>query len=462
MLGVQGAPQMAEANGGPRSQARPLCVLLCCGFPHIQVCTYPEPMNRTRTYWICQLGGWGVLLGVAVADSSHPSLLHAGLSFAGSLATAIGVTHAFRRYVKSAGWTDLPVRQLAPRIVLSAPALAAAFLAIVDLAGLLLYQLTRSLLPSGEALLAAGPPKIDVLSFSAFMGSTLIFGLWVMIYVSVHAYWDRQQAKVDTWRLEAEARSARLQALKTQLNPHFFFNSLNSLRALIAQDPERAQQMVTRLARLLRTTLQASDAKTVPLSEEIQTVRTYLELEKVRFEERLQYRIDVPDTARRRLVPFMLLQTLVENAIKHGVAEAREGGTVTIAADVSDPPEGRRAARDCLRICVTNPGTLAPTPPGSAPGQESGTGLRNARERLHLLFGRQASVTLAQVAPHTVAATALVPTQIASGDTPSPLGAPRSGEPQAPASADLEHVREKLLASSVALQADADGASDSS
>jgi LytS/YehU family sensor histidine kinase len=202
---------------------------------------------------------------------------------------------------------------------------------------------------------------------------------------------------VDKWKLEAQAETARLKALKLQLNPHFFFNSLNSVRALIDEDPDRAQRMVTRLARLLRTTLQVDDVKTVPLEEELSTVQTYLELEMVRFEDRLQYEIDASDAARDRPVPFLLVQTLVENGIKHGVAERQRGGTITIEADVVD---------DALRLKVTNPGTLT--------SEEGGVGLQNARERLQLLFGDDASLILENVDAETVLATAVLPVRPSS------------------------------------------------
>ncbi len=216
--------------------------------------------------------------------------------------------------------------------------------------------------------------------------------LWSLIYFGVHYFWNYRKAEVDKWKLEAQAETARLKALKLQLNPHFFFNSLNSVRALIAEDPDRAQRMVTRLARLLRNTLQVDDVKTVPLEEELSTVRTYLELESVRFEDRLRYEIDAEEEALARPVPFLLVQTLAENGIKHGVAQYQSGGVITIDAHVAD---------GTLCIRVTNPGTLDT--------EEGGTGLANARERLQLLFGEKASLTVENADADTVEATVMLP-----------------------------------------------------
>jgi LytS/YehU family sensor histidine kinase len=242
----------------------------------------------------------------------------------------------------------------------------------------------------------------------SLFGSSILLGLWLVIYFGVHAAWNYRQAEVDKWKLEAQAETARLKALKLQLNPHFFFNSLNSVRALIAEDPDRAQRMVTRLARLLRSTLQVDDVKTVPLEEELSTVRTYLELETVRFEDRLQYEINASDAALQRPVPFLLVQTLVENGIKHGVAERQGGGTITIEASVRN---------DALRLQVINPGTLD--------SETGGVGLKNARERLQLLFGDDASLILENADAGTVVATAVLPDR--SGDERPALRAAPQG-----------------------------------
>jgi LytS/YehU family sensor histidine kinase len=224
-------------------------------------------------------------------------------------------------------------------------------------------------------------------------------GVWLTIYFGLHAVWNYRQAEIDRWKLQARAETARLEALKLQLNPHFFFNSLASVRSLISEAPARARKMVGRLARLLREALQASDKKTVPLQDELSTTRTYLELEKVRFEDRLDWTIDAGEAALQRQVPYMLVQTLVENAVKHGIGQRRAGGTIRVEASVEDEESP-------LRLQVANPGELGKE---ADPERGSGTGLENARERLRLLFGEEAALTLAQSGPETVTATAQIP-----------------------------------------------------
>jgi len=344
-------------------------------------------MSRRYAYWICQLGGWTGYAGMRLTLSSffrsvswervasHLVLIGAGVVY----------THLYRHVARRRNWTQMSLRKLAPRVVGATLLIAVVLHGTMDVVGRFILELD---------LYEEIDSEIGVLLASVVNGWFLVM-LWSLIYFGVHYFWSYRQAEVDKWKLEAQAETARLKALKLQLNPHFFFNSLNSVRALIAEDPDRAQRMVTRLARLLRSTLQADDMKTVPLEEELATVRTYLELEKVRFEDRLQHRIEVEDGARSHPVPFMLVQTLVENGIKHGVACCREGGVITVRARVRD---------GTLRIRVTNPGTLDTEESG-------GTGLANARERLQLLFGEKASLTVENADPETVSATAVLPVQ---------------------------------------------------
>ena len=353
----------------------------------IQIDDARPPMSRRYAYWICQLGGW---TGYAVLRLTLSSFFRAVpwervAAYAVFVAAGVLYTHLYRHLAKRQEWTQMSLRQLAPRVVGATLVIALILHGTMD--GVGRYVLELDLYKEIDS-------ETGVLLASVVNGWFLLM-LWSLIYFGVHYFWGYRQAEVDKWKLEAQAETARLKALKLQLNPHFFFNSLNSVRALIAEDPDRAQRMVTRLARLLRSTLEADDMKTVPLEEELTTVRTYLELEKVRFEDRLRHRIEVDDEARSHPVPFMLVQTLVENGIKHGVACRREGGVITVRAAVRD---------GVLRIRVTNPGTLDTD-------QSGGTGLANARERLRLLFGEEASLTVENADAETVVATAVMPVQ---------------------------------------------------
>jgi LytS/YehU family sensor histidine kinase len=370
-------------------------------------------LGGSCAYWLCQVAGWGALLAVVLlatggdADESWTDFIEqAALAVAMLPGIGIGLTHALRAYATWAGWAGLPPLRLAPRLIG-----AAALLGTSHVVATAPYALPADLPEAPRAWLVAalkeaGPPAV------AF---TLIMGAWLAIYFGVKAVQKHRQAEVDRWLVQTRMEAARLEALETQLNPHFFFNSLTSVRSLIAEAPNEARTMVSRLSRLLRRILQAGDEPTVPLRDALSTARTYLQIEKVRFADRLDWAIEASEAARGRAVPFMLVQTLAENAVKHGIAQRQDGGTVRIEAEVATGA----ADGAPLRLRVSNPGRL-----GDGAQQGSGTGVANARKRLRLLFGENAALELRQSGPQEVTAAASIPRGAAPGrrpeDTPAP------------------------------------------
>ncbi|MES1194597.1 MAG: histidine kinase, partial [Opitutus sp.] len=221
-------------------------------------------------------------------------------------------------------------------------------------------------------------------------------------YFFYHIFERLNRLQVEQLQLATSVKEAELRALKSQVNPHFLFNSLNSLRALIDEDAPRAREAVTRLANMLRYSLQSGQQETVPFDEEIRIVEDYLALEQIRHESRLRVRWEVAAETRLLNVPPMLLQTLVENAVKYGISTRREGGELVISA---------RLEGAALNIRVSNPGDLAaPTSVAAArAGSSTGVGLRNASERLKLLFGDRASLALLSEPAGCVTADVLIP-----------------------------------------------------
>jgi LytS/YehU family sensor histidine kinase len=199
------------------------------------------------------------------------------------------------------------------------------------------------------------------------------------------------------------AQTSQFHALRSQLNPHFLFNCLNSLRELIDEDRDRAKQVIDQLSALLRYTLRADRVETVSLKEELAAVEDYLTLEKVRFEERLCTRLDIDPRSLEARLPPMLLQTLAENGVKHGIARLPEGGELVIVTHVL---EGN------LHVEITNTGKLSDAKEGS-----SAVGLDNARERLRLMYGDHASLTLEADGGSKVRAEVVIPLR-SNGVTP--------------------------------------------
>jgi len=253
----------------------------------------------------------------------------------------------------------------------------------------------------GDASMVTNP----ALLLPALAGGSLIMLIWSTIYFGIHYFWNYRQAEIDRLEMEVQSREAKLEAMRLQLNPHFLFNSLNSTRILVGEDPEQARHMITGLARLLRTTLKRSQSVTVALQEELELTRTYLNLEAVRLEERLTYEFNVDPDANSVVVPPMMVQTLVENAVKHGIAARKDGGTVTVQA---------KKHGDILCVRVTNTGHL------DEDASRRGIGLRNLRERLHLLYEDAFTFSIANAEPDVVVATVRMPSTPSQHVSPVP------------------------------------------
>jgi hypothetical protein len=330
-----------------------------------------RPLSPGRLYWICQAAGWGSFLAYVLGFYlfwNHPARGSDVVSIVfvnGVLCP--GLAHALRDWMYAGDWLRLPPRRLLLRLAAVVMILASGLTAVVALVILVID--------------GAPFPRAGVIgTFAAFCWA---FTGWLVIYYVVHVRRRRDALQLE---LTVVARDAELQSLRAQLNPHFLFNCLNSLRHLIVVNPERATSMVTGLAELLRYALVSDQKDTVSLAEELTIVDEYLELERVRLEQRLHVERQVEPSALRAKVPPMIVQTLVDNAIKHGIAELAEGGTIRIDA--------RLIGQD-LRLVVTNTGAFKPT--------REGYGLRNATDRLRLLYGTGASLDVRDLNGHTEA-----------------------------------------------------------
>jgi signal transduction histidine kinase len=238
--------------------------------------------------------------------------------------------------------------------------------------------------------------------------------LWFLndfvIYLGVLAagfardYFRRYEARTqEALRLQAEAASlqaqlaeAQVSALRMQLNPHFLFNTLHAISALVGRDPAGVRRMIARLSELLRSTLEESGAAERPVADEIEFIRRYLEIMQVRFGDKLEVSIEVDPEAAPALVPTLILQPLVENAIKHGLAPQRGGGRLTVAA-------GRLGDRVRLTVQDTGPGAPASAAAGG------GIGLRNTAARLRELYGEDQRLALETAAGGGARATVELP-----------------------------------------------------
>jgi hypothetical protein len=332
---------------------------------------------RTR-YWLLQTAGWGAYSAIGVLFAGRAIGWSAALvtGYALYCLYSIGLTDVFRRLMIRRHWLEPSARRRWVRLPLGV-------LAISAIQVLLVVSISVALLPGAQLW-----TRDAVLGLA--WGTTLMTATWTGLYVRLT---EKRRVQERETALQLTLREAELRALQQQVNPHFLFNCLNSIRALVIEDPPRAQEMITRLANMLRYSLTRQMRETVPLASEMEIAADYIALETVRFEDRLRVRVDVDPAVRDWQVPPMLLPTLVENAVTHGVATAPSGGSIDI-----------RAAGDAgaLRLEVSNSGGLG------EPRAEA-LGLANIRERLRLLYGDRASLTLGPGDPGWVVATVIVP-----------------------------------------------------
>jgi len=338
----------------------------------------PHSSARPRLYWILQVGGWGAygLLGGVLAvvfGKYKPLIIPIEIIVAGSMLLG---SHLLRLYLRYRGWTRLPLATLLPRLLLGNLLVSVGSMALTGVLVTLLYWLVEPASKGGQ-----GFPWLQYVGYTANSFFSML--LWSAAYFSLHYFDSYKQSEIDKWKLTAAVRDAEMRTLKAQINPHFLFNGLNNIRALVLENPTRAREMMTHLSDLLRYSLQLNSREQVPLARELEIVVHYLTLEALQLEERLHYSLDVAPATLDVLLPPMTLQLLVENAIKHGIAPRPGGGGIHISAQLETPGQ--------VLITVRNPGRYQPD--ASAPGH-TGVGLPNAHERLQLLFGPRASLRI--------------------------------------------------------------------
>ena len=347
------------------------------------------------SYWACQVGGWTgawiITLLHLVTEPGHKYEPVFSIHTVGVFLSLAGFSHLYRIFIKMNNWPALHWRQLLPRAVAGAFVIAIAHALIVSI--ILSSDLARV---SSRGIMADAHVALFALS------NLVLISTWSAVYFGYHFQVDFQKMQVNELRLQVALREAEHRALTAQVNPHFLFNSLNTVRALIDESPDKAREAVTQLARLFRASLNTSRKDLITLREEMETVRSYLSLERARFEERLIIRDDIPDDVLESRLPPFLLQTLIENAIKYGV-----GNKAT-----SEISYGAHLDENGLNLRVTNPGRLIPAPQMPTSPERNGTtgvGLENSRLRLQLLFGPRAFLHLTCLSDSVVQAEALIP-----------------------------------------------------
>jgi LytS/YehU family sensor histidine kinase len=344
------------------------------------------PKNASRYYWWCQFSGWSFLALVMVLFSSTTDQKITG-KMIGFLTvfvfSGILTTHLFREVIRRAGWLLLSVEKALPKL----------------LAGVLFTCIAASLIRISalETLnLSTSKQKMDFMA--RLMITTVENGLliipWTLIYYFYHYIEKSRKQQLDTLKLEALVKELELKTIKSHINPHFIFNALNSIRALVDENPVRARTAITELSNILRSSMQAEKLETVTFEKELNIVKDYLALEHIRFEDRLQIEYEIDEDTLDQPIPPMMLQTLVENAIKHGISRQVDGGKVKIVSDFKE---------DYHELMIQNTGYL------NGARNSDGFGLASTKNRLQILFGQRANFDIREVGGNMVEARVLIP-----------------------------------------------------
>lgn len=328
-------------------------------------------LSNNILFWVLQLFGWGV-----------PSTLNAfGKYFNGTLKTDYIIAESILFIVSGITYSTCLRYYLKKNITFNK-------FSNREWLKIILSYLFFSSLFFGSLLLAK--PLFEQFHDKEYNFTKIVYGVtllnaflyiffWLLSYLSIKVNRSYRKNKIETLKLETELKASELNTLKGQINPHFMFNSLNNIRGLMLEDVEKSREMITRLSEMLRYSLTKNKIDTIALKEELEMVNNYIELSKIQFENRLQFSSQVDNKLLNIEIPPMIIQMLIENAIKHGISNIREGGSVILSII---------EAQKKVIIKVSNSGALTENK------STTKVGIENIKKRLVLLYKDQASFTL--------------------------------------------------------------------
>lgn len=349
-----------------------------------------QKQNTISLYWKCQLIFWSL----AALQWAYAGYMGTGFSwevaiihYVLDLIIYILPSHLYRNISRRLGWHTLSLQHLLVRLVPVIIVMGIVFMVLTITKN---YFVRYWFQPAFTGTIAEA---FRAQSFITFITGLRLMSIWLLAYYAYHYSQREIDAVKEAARLEVITKEAAFNNLSTQLNPHFFFNSLNSIKALVIEDPKAARRAIDILSELIRTSLYAEQENLVSLQHELALVQDYLELEKIRFEEKLKVSIQADEALMKQQVLRLGIQTLVENAIKHGISQQPQGGFIKTKVSTTG---------DEILITVENTGTLSDS-------LKKGIGLISIEERLLLQFNGKASFSLQQETARTVKAIIKIP-----------------------------------------------------
>lgn len=343
--------------------------------------------GKMSKYWICQIGGWSTYIIVytffylTLRTKEQPFFFQ--VLFLDAI-IGIAITHLMRLFIQRMGFLKLRIDSQIIYIFLTTIAFSF-FFAFTSI-----FVEDRLNFSTEQFRQYSTINK----TLRASFGSFLFLLIWNLIYFTYHYVIKSRQEQLDKIRLQSLVKELELKTIKSHINPHFIFNALNSIRALVDENPERARQAITELSNILRSSMQAEKLETAPLRRELDIVKDYLALEHIRFEDRLQVEFSIDEDTLDQPVPPMMLQTLVENAIKHGISKDINGGVVKIYSIFKGNNH---------ELVVKNSGQI------EGVINEDGFGINSTKNRLHFLYHGKATFEIKNIDGNMVESKVIMP-----------------------------------------------------
>ncbi len=339
-------------------------------------------------YWGFQVLGWGLFtIGNLAFNYLSNGKVNSGDAYYSFLIliSGIGCSHFLRFTINLYNWREEKIIKIFHKLTILSILIGTLHIS-------LLYLISS--LCSDELIQKF--TKAEFVTQAATFGT--IYFLWGIIYFAVYFFRNFKKEEIKNLQQQSKLKEIQLNKFKSQLNPHFIFNSMNGIRALIEEDAQKAKEGITQLSNILRHTLTLERRKLISLEEELKLVEDYLKLEKIRLEERLVYTITTSPSCFHYQVPPMLIQTLSENAIKHGISKLINGGELSIKS---------KSDNAFLIMEIINTGQYKPN--GLKPEPLGGFGIDNSIQRLHFIFGDQATFDIKNLNENEVITTLKIP-----------------------------------------------------
>ena len=333
-----------------------------------------QTLHSNKFYWLIQFLGWGaymlITFGLSYIGGGVILTQKLLLYYLFSVVMSVLGAHTLRYIILKYNWLDKPIWRIIFYSIFSALTIAILFEGFQTVYHL--YVITPDFYTSDVDYFG-----IDF-TFGVFF-SFIIFSLWFGIYFAYLFIEKSRQQEIKNLQFEASRNEIELKNLRAQINPHFLFNSLNSIKALVEIDQKESKRAITKLSNLLRNSIHLGKKRLITVEEELELVKNYLDIEKIRFEDHISIKYNVDQDLLNYKIPPLMIQTIAENAIKHGLSKLEDGGLL----EIEITQKGSK-----LKVRVSNSGSI------SDKDINTGVGIINTRKRLSIIFGATADFNL--------------------------------------------------------------------